>query len=323
MKPIIVSLLLVLLVFFPQNSSPGYTYCGFHDNAFSMTAYHWNSEFWVDMLVQEAQKWDNVHNVLSISRTRSSTVPVGEDNRSVISWIGESDLNNNYGLSWSGTVGWTITWTDGNCGNTLESDMFFNPGITLFTPQTQVPYNLGYQEIALHELGHTLTLDHENGSLSVMTSGNAVSNVLHHNDKVGWLRSADFRFAVTDRRDMGVFPLRNNGAGKIYSTISPTTVARGNNLTIRDITVENLSSGLSVFNPVFDVLLESTSGSATINIGNFFWGSFGPFSQWSGDLTWRVPPSTAPGTYRLVIDYRGSDGDGSNDRAPIGTVTIN
>jgi hypothetical protein len=300
MNKLLFPILVAILILFPQQNSSSYNYCGFHDNAFAMTAYHWNSEFWVNMLVNEAQKWG-----------------------SVISWIGESDLNNNYGLSWVGTVGWTITWTDGTCGNTLESDMFFNPGITLFTEQVQVPYNLGYQEIALHELGHTLTLGHENGSLSVMTSGNAVSNVLHHNDKVGWLRSADFRFSVTDRRDMGVFPLRNNGAGKIYSTITPSTVSRENNLTIRNITVENLSSGLSVANPVFDVILENVSGSATVNIGNFFWGSFGPFSQWSGNLTWRVPSSISPGTYRVIIDYRGSDSDLSNDRATIGPVIIN
>lgn len=311
-----------MMLVYPTPSSKAYEYCGFHDNGFQMTAYHWNSEFWVDMIIAESRKWNNVHNVLSISRTRSATVPVGRDNRSVISWINESALNDNYGLSWSGTVGWTITWTDGNCGNVLESDMFFNPNISLFTQQTQVPYNLGYQEIALHELGHTLTLDHENDDLSVMTSGNAVSNVLHHNDKVGWLRSADFRFSVTDKRDMGVFPLRNNGSSKIYSTISPATVRTGQNFTINDITVENLSSSLSFSNTSFDVVIESLSGSTSRNLGSFSWGSFGAFSQWSGNITSRIPTSVPPGNYRVLINFRGTDTDSSNNSALIGRITI-
>lgn len=306
----------------PNPNSSAYSICGFHDHRFSMTAYHWNSEFWVDMLVSEAGKWNSVHNTLSIGRTRSSTINVGKDGRNVIGWISESSLNRYYGLSWSGTVGWTITWNNGTCGEIVEADMFFNPGITLFTQQTLVPYNLGYQEIALHELGHALTLDHEDGSLAVMTSGSAVSNILHHNDKVGWLRSADFRFGVTDRSDMGIFPLRNDGAGKIYCTLSPLSVVRGNNITIENITVENLSSGMSFSNPAFDVRLENTATSSAINIGSFSWGSFGAFSQWSGNLTFRVPSSTPAGSYRVVIEFKGSDSDADNNKSVLGTISV-
>ena len=161
-------LLLSLTILFelPGNNVRAYSYCGWHDRSFNMTATHWNSEFWVDMLVNEAVKWNGSHSVLRIGRTKSSTVPVGNDGSSVVSWISESDLVNSYGLSWSGAVAWTITWYSGQaCTRITEADIFFDPSISLFTPQTLVPYSLGYQEIALHELGHVLTQDHEDRTL--------------------------------------------------------------------------------------------------------------------------------------------------------------
>ena len=323
LQRIVLALVMAILLSLPAFPGGAYVYCGYHDRTFSMTAYHWNSEFWVDMLVDEANKWNAVHSVLSIGRIRRSTVPVGNDGRSVISWIGESDLNSNYGLSWSGTVGWTITWySGGGCTRITEADIFFNPGITLFTAQTRVPYSLGYREIALHELGHVVTQDHENRTLAVMTSGQAVSDVLYTSDKVGWLRSADFRFSVTDRRDMGVFPLRNAGANKTYSTLSPTTVSAGNNVTIRDFTVQNLSSSLAVTNPSFKVFLENTATGASTEIGWFSWGQFCAYCEWSGNLTYRVPTTVGAGTYRLVAIFQGSDSDNSNDRAVFGTLQV-
>jgi hypothetical protein len=121
-----------------------------------------------------------INSVIQLSRERRSTIPVGRDGRNVIGWLGEADLMSNYNLSWSngGTVGWTIIWLSSGCGRVEEADMFFWPGISLFTPQREVPYNLGYQEIALHELGHVVTQDHQDTTLAVMTAGASVSDVL-------------------------------------------------------------------------------------------------------------------------------------------------
>jgi hypothetical protein len=139
---------------------------------------------------------------------------------------------------------------------------------------------------------------------------------------VGWLRSADFRFAVTDRRDMGVFPLRNNGASKVYGRTTPAAVRAGETVTVREMTVQNLSSGLDFAGPAFDVLLEPTSGGAARNIGSFSWGGFCAYCSWSGDLSFRVPGSTPAGSYRVVVRFRGSDSDPSNDRAVFRTITV-
>lgn len=322
-KNIVFVIVLLLSSNLVSSRAEAYVYCGYHDRSFNMTAYHWNSEFWVNMLVDEAGKWNGVHSVLNVGRTRQSTVPVGKDGRNVISWIGEADLNRAYGLSWSGSVGWTITWYSGSdCTRIDEVDVLFDPGITLFAAQTQVPYNLGYQEIALHELGHVVTQDHEDRTLAVMTSGMAVSDVLYTSDKVGWLRSADFRFSVTDRRDMGVFPLRNAGSSKTYSSLSPATVSAGNNVTINDLTVQNLSSSRVETNPSFTVKLENTATGAQRNIGSFSWGRFCAYCGWSGNLAYRVPTGTPAGNYRVVAVFNGSDSDSSNDRATFGSIVI-
>ena len=321
---IFLGLVLAAIVSVPSMTAQAYSYCGYHDRNFSMTAYHWNSEFWVDMLVDEATKWNRVHSVLRIGRIRSSTIPVGSDGRNIVGWLSEADLKKHYGLSWSSAVAWTITWeSDGSCTRIKEADVIFNPDISLFTPEVQVPYNLGYQEIALHELGHVVTQDHEDRTLAVMTADAAVSNQLYASDKVGWLRSADFRFDVVDRRDMGVFPLVNTGASKTYTTLSPTTVTAGNNVIIRNFSVQNLSSGLTYQNPTFRVFLERTSTGQRTQIGEFSWGSFCPYCSWSGNLTYRVPSSVAPGTYRVVAIFQGTDSDISNNRGLFGTLRVN
>ena len=307
-----------------SSTAAAYTYCGFHDRRFPMRAYHFNSEFWVDMLVAEAEKWNHVHRVISIDRTRSSTIPLGKDGNNIIGWISEADLNRVYNVSWAGDVGLTAIWQEKNCGRIIEADMMFNPAITLFAPQTTVPFNLGFQEIALHELGHVLTLDHEDRSLAVMTTNNAVSDVLHHNDKVGWIRSAAQKFnpLPIPVNDMGVFPLRNASGAKVYSTLSPTSVARGSAVTIRDFSVENLSAVFPFTNPTFRLALENTTSEAVFELGTFSWDTFSAFSGWSGNLTFNVPLSVPAARYRIVAIFTGADDDKTNDRAVFGTIVV-
>jgi len=308
-------------------SAPAWSYviCGFLDHRFQFRAYYFNSEFWVDMLVAESNKWNRVYPVLSIDRTKSSTIPAGKDGNNVIAWIGEADLNRIYNMSWVGSVGVTITWYDGVvCGRVIEQDMFFNPAISLFKAQTSVPYSLGFQETALHELGHAVTLDHEDKNLSVMTTNNAVSDVLHHNDKVGWNRSASQKFnpLPSPITDMGVFPIRNSAGGKVYSTLNPVSVAAGGTVTIQDFTVENLSNVFPFSNPEYRVVLENTASGASITLGTFFWSNFTPFTGWSGNLTFTVPASTPVATYRVVAIFNGTDDDNTNDRAVFGTLVV-
>jgi hypothetical protein len=296
--------------------------CGFHERPLIMRAFHWNSEFWVDMVANEAGKWNAVHPVVSIDRERRSTVPAGRDNRNVIGWLSDASMQSAYGSGWGTNVGLTLIWQDGECGRIVEVDMMFNPSITLFSPQRQVPYSLGFQEIALHELGHALTLDHWESTLAVMTDGAAASNVLYNEDKVGWFRSAQFRFSPQDKSDMGIFPLRAAAGGKRYATINPSTVAAGSTFTVRDITVENLSSGISFPNPQFRAFVVPTSGAFITTLGTFTWASFCAFCHWGGDLTIAVPAGLPPGQYRLWIELSGSDSDLSNNVAQIGLITV-
>lgn len=297
-----------------------YVICGFHDRPFLMRAFHWNSEFWVDMVANEAGKWNGVHPIVSIERERRQTVPTGRDGRNAISWLSDASMQAAYGAGWGTAVGRTIIWREVECGRVIEADMMFNPSISLFAPQQQVPYSLGFQEIVLHELGHALTLDHEERSPAVMTDGAAVSDVLYKTDKVGWFRSAQFRFTPQDKSDMGISPLRSGPTR--YATISPSTVAAGATFTARDITVENLSSGIPFANPQFRAFLVPTAGGIITTLGTFGWQSFCAFCTWAGDLTFRVPAGLASGQYRLWIELSGFDNDLSNNVAPIGLITV-
>jgi hypothetical protein len=155
-----------------------------------------------------------------------------------------------------------------------------------------------------------------------MTDGVAVSNVLYTQDKVGWFRSAQFRFSPQDKSDMGIFPLRAAGSAKRYATISPSTVAAGSTFTVRDISVENLSSGINFPNPQFRAFLVPISGAFITTLGTFNWASFCAFCSWGGNLTFSVPAGLTPGQYRLWIEFSGSDSDLSNNVAQIGLITV-
>lgn len=308
-----------------------YTYCGAHDRQFEMRVYYFHSEFWVDILQAEALKWNHVHSVLSLNRERRATFPAAlKDGQNVVGWMGEADLMRVYNTSWQNSLGtaygWTFARVEKNCGRMLEADLIFNPAITQFSPQTETPYLLGFQEVALHELGHVLTLGHEERGLSLMSAKPHISDVLHHNEKVGWYRSARQRFNPLPApiHDMGVFPLRKGDDSEIFANVSPGVVSPGESVTIEDFSVENLSSEFPVTQPGprFRVLLENVSSGASTEIGWFAWDRFEPFSSWSGSLTYTVPASMPRATYRVVAVFDGKDVDETNDRAVFGNLDV-
>jgi hypothetical protein len=178
--------------------------------------------------------------------------------------------------------------------------------------------------LALHELGHVLTLGHEDGSLTLMATSPKVSDVLYHNEKVGWSASARQRFDPLPAEifDMGVFPLRKCAGFEVYASLSPTTVSRGANVTISDFSVENLGLFHVSSNPKYRVILENVTSGVATEIGWFAWPSFNPFSEWNGNLTFRVPGNVPPATYRVVAEFTGQDDDRTNDRAVFGTIDV-
>jgi hypothetical protein len=327
MKSLIADLcILCAIAVLVTRSAAGYTYCGAHDRRYEMRVYYFHSEFWVDILNQEARKWDLVYPVLSINRERSATIPANlGDGQNVIGWLNDADLMRVYNRSWGDALAITFTRKERNCGRVLETDLIFNPAITEFTPQTEVPYFQGFQDAALHELGHVLTLGHEDRGLAIMGTSEAVSDVLHHNDKVGWYRSAGQRFnpLPSPINDMGVFPLRKgSGTDEVYASLSPGVLSAGQNVTINDFSVENLSSEIPFSNPRYRVVLENVGSGAAIEVGSFSWTLFNAFSSWSGSLTYRVPASVPPATYRVAAIFDGHDNDQSNDRAVFGTIEV-
>lgn len=303
-----------------------YVYCGSHDGRHVMTAHYWNSMFWVDIVEQQTGPWDRVHPLFSINRSKSQTfrAQLG-DGANVISWLSRDAMQRAYNAPWDDvTMAKTFTKRKKGCGLILETDIMFNPAISNFTLQTDVPYDLGYHEIVLDELGHVLGLDHEERGLALMAASPKVSNVLHHNEKVGWNRAAaqTFNPLPSPIDDMGIFPLRKQGTSETYADVLPYFVSRGDTVDIDDFTVENLSNVFPQQNTRFRVVLENVRSNSKIEIGWFEWASFQPFSHWSGGVTFTIPFGVANGTYRVTAVFDGKDNDSSNDRAVFGAIEV-
>jgi hypothetical protein len=320
------ALSLILVVGLFAAPAFAFTVCGRHDGPYPLTAYYSQGDFWVNLLEEQVAAWNRVHPVLDLHRVEDDRVPLGRDDRSVVTWLAETDLSRYYHLDWSSAVAWTVTWaeTDGGCeARILETDVLFNPAIDIFAPQGEPPYDLGFQEIALHELGHVLGHEHEDAELAVMTSTDAVSSRLYGSDKVGWLRSAAVLLPVRDELDMGVFPLRQRGmGGRSFSRVEPGRAVSGDELTVRDLTVQNLSSEKTFDTAAFRVVLRPESGGGERQIGRISWTAFPPYQEWSGSLGFVLPEDVPPGRYRVVIELDGQDMDASNDRAVVGEVEV-
>jgi hypothetical protein len=99
-------------------------------------------------------------------------------------------------------------------------------------------------------------------------------------------------------------------------------VSRGELLTIRNFSVQNLSSGLSQSNPLFRVYMINQSTGVSYEIGWFSWGSFCAFCNWSGSLSYRVPSNVPSGSYWVRADYQGFDSDSSNNQAWFRVVNV-
>jgi len=319
------ALSLVLAVGLAAAPAFAYTMCGRHDGSHPLSVYYSQGDFWVDLLQEQAEAWNRVHEVLDLRRVDDDSVPLGRDDLSVVTWLSESDLRRHYNLDWSSAVAWTVTWleTHGGCeARVLETDVLFNPTIDVFAPQEEPPYDLGFQEIALHELGHVLGHEHEDAQLAVMTSNDAVSARLYGSDKVGWLSSAAVLLPVRDEPDMGVYPLRQRGAGRSFSRVEPSRAAPGGVLTVGQLTVQNLSAGEAFDDAAFRVLLRSETGSGERQIGRISWTAFPPYQEWSGSLGFDLPEDVPTGRYRVVIELDGQDVDDSNNLAILGEVEI-
>jgi hypothetical protein len=230
------------------------------------------------------------------------------DGDNSMGFLGESGLNSEYGLSYSGALAWTVCWTD-LLGWMDECDMMLNPAL----PWQLVPDDDEFfQSTALHEAGHIRGLDHYNRWQSMQNSGTNKKlrdEVLYMDDKEGIRASNTF----VSERDLVVYRKWHTGLGSAtgspaWMTVSPTTVRTGQIINFNDLTVENRGTlavaplRIGFYLSTNDVI--STSDTL-LNTGS--WSSFGRNTFSSFDWSATVPTVTDCGTRYVgaIVDDNG------------------
>ncbi|HEY2221359.1 hypothetical protein [Actinomycetospora sp.] len=206
-----------------------------------------------------------------------------------------------------GANGVCYTWTGGN--RITETDILINPAIAGNEAQ--------FRKSLTHELGHALTLQHEQRRMALLYPGtyqqppnygslwysrqddhNAVRSML------AWVNAnvAAGTWAVTQFTDMATWSQAHSNPGTtgnlVMTRIASETIQRGSSVAIQFVHVENRGNvpaqnvRLSFYLSTNDVI------SATDReIGTFTWTTFSTW--WSGSLTLAVPSSVPPGQYFL------------------------
>ena len=178
-----------------------------------------------------------------------------------------------------------------------------------------------FEGVALHELGHSLGLDHEDHWMATMNSIYPNSGPAGHwkewdplpDDRQGG------RFLYSDsttESDIAGSAFKRTGSGTSGLISSPSSASRGSGFTI-ELTFHNQSTSTKTFNIGFylstndyistaDTLLATNSGA---------WGSAGASLTFSRTLT--IPRSISPGQYWLgfIVDFDGghSENNESNN----------
>jgi hypothetical protein len=197
-------------------------------------------------------------------------------------------------------------WLFGTQTGLDETDVAFNTSLAWNTGAFNYA-NLGspydFEGVALHELGHVQGLNHEDRWMATMNSYYPNSGPLGYykeNDPL-----ADDRWGVrqlypdgTTEVDVAGSAFKHTGTGTSGLVGSPTSAARGSNVTI-EYTFSNQGTATQSFNTGFYLSTDAYISAADIQLGMNYgaWAGSGVTATFSRTLT--IPTWVAPGWYYL------------------------
>jgi len=215
-------------------------------------------------------------------------------------------------------------WLFGTQSGLDETDVAFNTSLGWNTGAFNYA-NLGspydFELVALHELGHVQGLNHEDRWMATMNSYYPNSGTLGYYKEVDPL--ADDRWGVrqiyadgTTEVDVAGSAFKRTGTGTSGLVSSPTSAARGSNVTI-EYTFSNQGTATQSFNTGFYLSSDSYISSADIQLGMNYgaWAGSGVMATFSRTLT--IPTWIAPGWYYLgfkvdPLNYVGENNESNN-----------
>ncbi len=230
-----------------------------------------------------------------------------------------ADLTEVYGaeFAWgTSTLAMNVAWSIFDCGEIWENDIHFNPAFRWTYALDDVVESGGsylYASTVMHELGHSHGLeagtcdeDYSFDRPSVMCAGSRRivedGKGLHRRDALMLRLNYADQGSKGLLMDMGVESWWMDGSIR-NSTLSPTTIAGGQILTLSNVFVENMSTA-DVSNVRLRVYLSknTTISNEDILLGTSdYFGTFPHNSDWRGNLTRTIPPTVENGVYFVGV----------------------
>lgn len=305
--------------------------CGAHDLPIVMeqtSSSHWSHD------VHDAcmYHYDRHMNVFS-STSQDGNYGHDNDESEFGGWIGSTALNSEYGFQW-GT--WSIAlcynWGYGDCGQILESDIFYNP-YRDWTDNFENAFANGelllLDRVCLHELGHSwgyvmgiydeVNYDYDYPTVMFSYNGYVVEDGkgIHFKDAENLRDNYDNQISEETILDMGVESYFASD-GWQRTTADQSSYDPGEFIEVSGLTVENIGN-TDAENVSIQFYL-STNRNITDSdypIGNSYsWTNFPAENYHVGDYTLEIPFGLNEGEYYLgvimTVDGGGDDYSSNN-----------
>jgi hypothetical protein len=222
-----------------------------------------------------------------------------------------------FGIHWGDSYAKCLTWSAGGCGEIYESDIVFNQGIS-WTDDINISLNnpsiILLAPVLMHELGHSWgaqrgssypeTYDYDDPTVMHAYYSNIyeTGRGIHRGDAYMIRRNYKNQTSIMATKDIGVESYYASN-GLHPSTTNKSSYKKGDDLTVYNLTVENLSySSVSDLRVRFYLSADRNITTSDYQLsGYYYWESFPSESYYTGNFTRQIPSNIPNGTYYVGV----------------------
>ncbi len=261
-----------------------------------------------------------------------------------VGFLDDSQLYNAYGFNWGSGLAVCITysWDYYNCTEILETDIAFN---NAYSWTDDEDYALGNYDVILyrpavnHEVGHSWgyqqgiyeeTYDYDYLSVMHPYYFDIVENGrgIHHPDAYLIRRAYDSQTGILDVVDVGVESYYASD-GLHNAETDKSSYFAGENITIEDVTVENMCyNDISDLRIRFYLSTNRTISTKDYQMGGYYYWTTSTGEAYNVDTyTMTIPSDIPPGTYYVgamvtVDGFEDDDYTSNNTMTLYDTITV-